>query len=207
MSHDQTVTVGGDSRKWVDERLTEERVLAAARDIIRRTGVGSLSMRGLAAELGVTQMAPYHYVRTKKDLLGLVVESVLESVPIPDRDSAPWDERLTKLMTSMIQTVAQYPGLGEVMVTNPSGPALVTLMQAHLEILGDAGFAPDAAMLAFSSIYSYVVGRLHTLGDVAPTGLLPVTRDLAGDQLAFGVRTVVDGLRVSPSVTRPGGGS
>ena len=53
--------------------LTRERVLAAAVALADRGGIGSLSMRKLAQELGVEAMSLYHHVANKDDILdGLV---------------------------------------------------------------------------------------------------------------------------------------
>jgi AcrR family transcriptional regulator len=105
-----------------EERLSEERVVEAALTIIREQGVQGLSTRALAAELGVTQAAPYYYVRNKEELFTFVIDAVLASVKVPEPDAGPWDARLARLMNDIIETVAQYPGLGEVMVNSPTPP-------------------------------------------------------------------------------------
>lgn len=56
-------------------RLTRPRVLAAAIDLADRQGLAALTMRRLAAELGVEPMALYRYASGKEALLDGMVEA------------------------------------------------------------------------------------------------------------------------------------
>lgn len=60
--------------------LTRELVLAQAVDYIDRHGLRALTMRRLAAELGVEAMALYRYVPGREALLDLVVETVVDEL-------------------------------------------------------------------------------------------------------------------------------
>lgn len=70
----------GAGRRAVDRgrygRLSRERVLATALEIVDREGLGALSMRRLGAELGVEAMALYRYAAGKEDLLDGLVEAL-----------------------------------------------------------------------------------------------------------------------------------
>lgn len=57
-------------------RLSRERVLATALEVVDREGLGALSMRRLGAELGVEAMALYRYAAGKEDLLDGLVEAL-----------------------------------------------------------------------------------------------------------------------------------
>lgn len=71
-------TEGGGGRRASDRgrygRLTRERVLASALEIVDRDGLSGLSMRKLGAELGVEAMALYRYASGKDALLDGLVE-------------------------------------------------------------------------------------------------------------------------------------
>ncbi|MFI1443011.1 TetR/AcrR family transcriptional regulator [Streptomyces fructofermentans] len=54
--------------------LTREEVLAAAADLVRRDGPQSLTMRGLAAELGTAVTSIYWHVGNRESLLDALVE-------------------------------------------------------------------------------------------------------------------------------------
>ena len=57
--------------------LSSERILDAAEGIARAEGVGALSMRRVAAELGTGAMSLYNHVPNKEALLGGLAERVL----------------------------------------------------------------------------------------------------------------------------------
>lgn len=52
---------------------TEAAILAAARDLLAEGGLVALSMRAVAARVGTTPTAIYHYFQSKEDLVGQVV--------------------------------------------------------------------------------------------------------------------------------------
>ena len=63
--------------------LTRQRVLRAAVALADRGGVGALSMRKLAQELGVEAMSLYHHVANKDDILDGLVDVVFGEIDLP----------------------------------------------------------------------------------------------------------------------------
>jgi AcrR family transcriptional regulator len=59
------------------ERLNRDRVLQAAVALADESGIGAVSMRGLAKELGVVPMAIYKHVADKDELLNGMVDAVI----------------------------------------------------------------------------------------------------------------------------------
>jgi len=78
------------------QRLTAERIVAAARDIARADGIDAVSMRRLAEELDVWPMSVYRYFRDKDELLDAVVGSAAADVAAPD-PSLPWRDQIARL--------------------------------------------------------------------------------------------------------------
>src|SRR5438067_5769368 len=67
-----------------------ERIVAAARALIEAGGVEALSMRKLAAEVGVAPTAIYWHVGSREDLLNAVLDSMIADLPpIAVRGSTP----------------------------------------------------------------------------------------------------------------------
>ncbi|MFC1518551.1 TetR/AcrR family transcriptional regulator [Pseudomonadota bacterium] len=50
-------------------------LIAAANTILQRDGANALSLRAIAAEVGVSHMAPYAHFKNKKQLLSHIIES------------------------------------------------------------------------------------------------------------------------------------
>ena len=68
----------------------QERIVAAARALIDAGGVEALSMRKLAAEVGVAPTAIYWHVGSREDLLNAVLDSMIaELPPVAARGSSP----------------------------------------------------------------------------------------------------------------------
>src|SRR4029453_5969014 len=67
-------------------RLNRDELAATAVRIADREGLAALSMRRLAGELGAGTMSLYYYVRTKTELLMLVVDTVMAENHVPERE-------------------------------------------------------------------------------------------------------------------------
>src|SRR5580704_9186838 len=77
--------------------LTRQRVVAEALAIIAADGAQALSMRALAARLGVVPGALYRHVRGKEQLHDLVLDAVLGEVDRHAGAGAPWAARTAAL--------------------------------------------------------------------------------------------------------------
>jgi AcrR family transcriptional regulator len=71
--------------------LTRQRVLDAAVELADRDGVGSLSMRKLAQELGVEAMSLYHHVANKDAILDGLIDIVFSEIELPSGQTG-WRE-------------------------------------------------------------------------------------------------------------------
>ena len=63
--------------------LSRERVLEAAIALADEAGIGSLTMRKLAQELGVEAMSLYYYVAKKDEILNGIVDIVIGEIELP----------------------------------------------------------------------------------------------------------------------------
>jgi AcrR family transcriptional regulator len=100
-------------------RISRAQVLDATLAIAAERGLAAVSMRAVAARLGVTPMALYHHVRDKQDLLDGLVERLLAELPTPDPD-LPWEERLRALARSLRETAARYPDAFLMLLRRPT---------------------------------------------------------------------------------------
>src|SRR3954451_14787026 len=66
-------------------------ILAAARRLIDRDGWEKLTIRRLAAELGIGSTTLYPHVRDKEDLLLLLLNEYADQIPQPDLPDEPRD--------------------------------------------------------------------------------------------------------------------
>jgi AcrR family transcriptional regulator len=140
-------------------QLTRQRVVAEALAVIAQDGVQALTMRRLAARLGVVPGALYHHVGSKQQLQDLVLDGVLAEVEFHTDPSLAWTERLKILATRLRQVLEAHPGVAGILKTrDPLGPHSLALAEAFLLPLQTAGFADREAGLAFFLLVDYTIG-------------------------------------------------
>jgi AcrR family transcriptional regulator len=140
-------------------RLTRERVVAEALTVIGNDGVQALTMRGLAARLGVVPGAVYHHVRNKEQLQDLLLDGVLAEVEFDLDSSLQWTEQLKVLAHRLRRVLEDHPGVAGILKTrDPLGPHSLALAEALLEPLQAGGFGDREAGLAFFLLVDYTIG-------------------------------------------------
>jgi TetR/AcrR family tetracycline transcriptional repressor len=140
-------------------RLTRQRVVAEALAVIAEDGVQALTMRSLAARLGVVPGAVYHHVRNKEQLQDLLLDGVLAEVEFDLDSSLGWTEQLKALAHRLRRVLEAHPGVAGILKTrDPLGPHSLALAEAFLEPLLAAGFADREAGLAFFLLVDYTIG-------------------------------------------------
>jgi TetR/AcrR family tetracycline transcriptional repressor len=159
---------GGSPSLWFDPpvddqdrrpRLTRERVVAEALAVIAHDGVQALTMRRLAARLGVVPGAVYHHVRDKQQLQDLVLDNVLAEIDIRSDPSLDWTGQLKLLAHRLRQVLEDHPGVAAILKTrDPLGPHSLALAEAFLGPLQGAGFGDREAGLAFFLLVDYTIG-------------------------------------------------
>jgi AcrR family transcriptional regulator len=137
-------------------------VLRAAVALVDDRGVEALSMRTLAAELGVEAMSLYNHVPSKDALLDGIVETVLDEVHVSAAD-ATWQETLRELALRHRAAAQRHP---RVMLLYSSRtvttPAWRRAVEDTFAALQRAGFTPDEAVAAYRTFWGFVVGYVHT---------------------------------------------
>ena len=142
--------------------LDREQVVAAALTMVDRDGLEAFSIRRLATQLGVTPMALYWHVSDRSELLELVGHAVLAEVVVPPR-TGDWRTQLHDVHRALLEAVLRHPNTADVLIGKARyGPAGITLFESILEILLEAGFAPEAAFDAYQALYLFTLGFTAT---------------------------------------------
>jgi AcrR family transcriptional regulator len=140
-------------------QLTRQRVVAEALAVIAQDGIQALTMRSLAARLGVVPGALYHHVGNKEQLQDLLLDGVLAEVDGHTDPSLGWPEQLKLLAHRLRQVLEDHPGVAGLLKTrDPLGPHSLALAEAFLAPLQAAGFGDRQAGLAFFLLVDYTVG-------------------------------------------------
>ena len=139
--------------------LTREQVVAEALAVIAADGAGALSMRALAARLGVVPGALYRHVRSKEQLCDLAVDGVLAEVDTRAGRVRSWAERVKVLARRLRAALEDHPGIAALLKTrDPLGPHSLAVAEAFLAPLQEAGLTARETAQAFSLVYDYTLG-------------------------------------------------
>jgi AcrR family transcriptional regulator len=133
--------------------------VAAARRIVDRDGLGALTMRRLAADLGVAPNTLYSHVDGKSALLDLLMDDVAGEVEAPDPERVEWRNGLRALFASTRRTVAAAPELAPLFLSRaPRGPNALRLGEVTFQLLARGGVRGPAAVRALRALLVYAFG-------------------------------------------------
>jgi AcrR family transcriptional regulator len=138
--------------------VTRQAVAEAAAGLVAADGLEALSVRQVAARLGVWPTTVVHHAGGRRDgLLELLIEHLAAGIRAERRGS--WRTRLTKLGYEIRRVALAHRGLAdELLRSGATGPQALRLADAILAALDDAGLDPDAAQDAYDVFLTYVLG-------------------------------------------------
>jgi AcrR family transcriptional regulator len=104
-------------------QLSRDRVLLGAVAVADAGGLGGLTIRSLAQELGVKPMTVYHYVANKDEILDGIVDLVYGEVELPE-PGADWRTAMRLRASSAREVLVRHPwGIALVQSRLNPGPA------------------------------------------------------------------------------------
>lgn len=214
------------------EPLTHAHALDVAIELADAGGLAELSMRRLAAALGVEAMSLYHHVPNKSAILDGMVDRVFAEIERPASD-APWKPALRARMISVRAALLRHRWALAILETRTApGPETLAHHDAVLGCLYAGGFSVAEAGHAFSVLDSYVFGFVHTelalpfrttddahsvvtsMMEAFPDGAYPHLATFAREQVfqpdysyanefPFGLDLILDGLERRLAESRP----
>jgi AcrR family transcriptional regulator len=136
--------------------LSPDRIAVAALAIADADGLEGLTMRRLAAQLGVVPMSVYRHVAGKEGLLELIVDAAFGEVSF--RADPRWEGTLRSLAVELRALVMRHPWLTSTAARSAHRltPHRLELAEAALGAL--PGIDPDRAMGIVRAIESYAMG-------------------------------------------------
>jgi AcrR family transcriptional regulator len=141
--------------------LSRRDVTDAAIALVERDGLGSLTMRRLAAELGCAPMSLYTHVRNRDDLVDAIVDRLIEKLDLCEIPGEAWDQTVRRTLGSYRDLAVQLPAAFELLAlapydTSPVAPHLAKVLSG----LGRAGLAADQARQILGIVDAYASGFL-----------------------------------------------
>ncbi|MEP6461959.1 MAG: TetR/AcrR family transcriptional regulator C-terminal domain-containing protein [Frankiaceae bacterium] len=200
--------------------LTRDDVVRAAVALLDDVGLEGLTLRRLAADLGVSAPTLYWHVRHKRELLDLMAEAIIveaggrSGAPAPGQ---PWWEWLAEQGRLQWRALVTHRDAALVVAGNRPTDSSLPFVEETIHSLVTAGFAPGDALENLFAVGHYVIGcaleyqaesarQQQGVADVAPPGRLSGWPYLAAafnqrggtDPAAsfnHGLQLLIDGMR------------
>ncbi|MGW1339559.1 TetR/AcrR family transcriptional regulator [Kribbella sp. NPDC002412] len=167
------------------EPLSRERVVAVALALADEKGAAGVSMRAIAAQLGVEAMSLYNHVAGREDILDGMVDAVFGEIDLPTPTAPDWKAAMRDRAASSRAVLRRHPwAVGLMDSRSRPGPATLRHHDAVLGALRAGGFSVAMAVHAFSVIDSYLYGYVIqelSLPLPSPADLDEVAADLLRD--------------------------
>ncbi|ALG86898.1 TetR/AcrR family transcriptional regulator C-terminal domain-containing protein [Gordonia phthalatica] len=156
--------------------LTTDGVVGVAVGIADAESLAGVSMRRLAAALGIPTMAVYRYVPSRDDLEAAMLDHVLREMVLPSA-SGSWRADLEGVARALWQVMVRHPWFaGALSMTRPAALAsAMPMSERMLACLTEAVGDPIQAFTDYLGLLHFIRGVGLTLepelADLAETGL------------------------------------
>lgn len=143
--------------------VTEQAILDAALSQLDAGGPAAVSVRGIAAQVGIAPNAVYTYFPSKAAVLRALVERFLGDVNhdrFIDRQ-LPWRQRVETLALELRTHLVAHPGAVQLLLGRPmDGPNALALRESLSEVLADGGSTPADAARASYVLLVFIFGAI-----------------------------------------------
>jgi AcrR family transcriptional regulator len=164
--------------KTFREPLSRERALAAATALADAEGLKALTMRRLAADLGVEAMSLYYHLPGKEGLLDGLAETVIGEIDAAvarsaaaSGDAGDWRASLRRRFLAARQVMLRHPWAPGVLGSRRTIPfGVYAYYDAIVGTLLDGGFSPRVAHRALHAFGSLALGFAQEIFSPASAG-------------------------------------
>lgn len=155
----------------LSSQLSRDGILEMAIAFIDQHGLAKLTMRRLGTACGVEAMALYRYVHGRGDLLTGVVDHIIDRLYDDQlaarRQEDGWQDYLMRLAHGVRQIALDHPEVFPLVATQaPDAPWVrpplrsLRWMESFLDTLISYGFDDSAAVAAYRSYTTFLIGQL-----------------------------------------------
>jgi AcrR family transcriptional regulator len=139
--------------------LSREQIVRAAIALADAEGLKALSMRRVAARLGVGTMSLYWHVPSKDDLLDLVRDKIMGEVELPPEPAGNWRADLRLIAHQTRAAFLRHPWFGDILTGRPPlGPNTLHHVEFSLAAIDGLGLDLRSIVSVLATVDSYVYG-------------------------------------------------
>jgi AcrR family transcriptional regulator len=148
--------------------LTLDRITNAAIRIASTEGLPSVSMSRVAEKLGVATMSLYRYVRSKNELLVLMVDEVFRAAPASPGDREEWRDALKRWAREHLAVLRRYPWVVRIPLSGPPiTPNSVRWFESGLSALQGTGLSEQQKLAVLLLVNGFVRNEMMLATDLA----------------------------------------
>jgi AcrR family transcriptional regulator len=192
--------------------LTRDRIIGTAVTLADRDGFAGVTLRRIAAELGVHVTSLYNHVPTRDAVTDGIIERLIDEAKLPT-SPVPWEEWVRSFFTAMGTVATTHPGAFTAFQLRPvQGPRAAASFEVALEAFVKAGLSSEDAYSAVKAVSLTTLAvslerGMAAQGEAAATAI----EDLPAEQFpevrrvasitdpeaawAFSLETLISGLR------------
>jgi TetR/AcrR family tetracycline transcriptional repressor len=153
----------------VDVPLDRQRIVTEAVALLDESGLDGVTLRKLAARLGVQAPTLYWHLRNKADLVTALAEAILEA-EFPEVDPPTpgqrWQDWLTALAGRLRRAMLAHPDGARVVSTAQLSMVMAAISDTAMRSLVEQGVTLRQARLTVLAVERFTVG--HVLEEQAP---------------------------------------
>ncbi|MFC4335388.1 TetR/AcrR family transcriptional regulator [Salininema proteolyticum] len=160
------------SRPGPKPKFTVDDILDTAVRQADEHGIEALSMRAIAAELGVGPMSLYRHVPSKAELIDLMVEHVATPLDeYPDTNTLGWRETLETLGRGMLEQAQRHPWLLDLVQRRPVfGPRSLAGFDFALSAFADCDLPEAEINMIIVAVIDLATGTAGSYRWADPVG-------------------------------------
>lgn len=163
-------------------RLDRDQIAAAALAIADSQGFEAVTMRKIAAVLGVGTMSLYHYIHTKDDLVALMDDAILGEILLPSGElPVDWREAMSTLARRTNDTLSRHPWAMTALMQGRPGPNGVRHFEQSLAALTNTDLDPSDKFMVIMTVDDFVFG--HVMRSVTARNRDPAEEEAATEAM------------------------
>jgi TetR/AcrR family transcriptional regulator, tetracycline repressor protein len=146
-------------REYKRAGLTRQTIIQTALGLLDQVGLEGLTVRRLAAELGVQSPALYWHLRSKQELLDAMADAITVAAGMgPPHHGESWQHWLTRRARAYRRSLLAHRDGARIVANARMSPATLRMLDQELTAMVGCGFTPALALRTIMAIAHYVNG-------------------------------------------------
>lgn len=158
--------------------LSVESIVAAAIEIADAEGLDAVSIRRVAAKLGVRPMSFYSHIERKEDLVDLMFDEAIGGSLLPDGVPSDWREALRQIAGRTREVMRGHPWMATIANRRRMlGPNALRHIDQSMAAVANLELPPARRRAALRAVDAYTFGHAHWEAKKAQMALDPATEE------------------------------